>query len=348
VVLSHRNLIANVHQIDAVLSRGPIASLLACLPIFHSFGSTVTVWWPILGGPTAITYVSPTETAKLAELVEKYGIDLLLTTPTFLRNFLRKAAPTQLRSLKIVVTGAEKLPLDLRADFEAKFQVPVCEGFGMTEASPVVAVNLIEFDKLPGTPAYESPRRFGSVGRLVPGISFQVRHPETGQVLPFRETGMIWLRGANIFPGYLGDVTRTQEVLVDGWYATGDIGRLDEDGFLHVEGRLSRFSKIAGEMVPHGVVENKIMEIYRSQYGEAFVAVVVGVPDPTKGESLVALTSHLVVTSEARMKLAQTGLPNLWLPRDYLLVESIPMLPTGKLDIKACQKLAQQAPFKTA
>ena len=142
VVLTHRNILANTAQIGAVLGRIKLDSILGSLPIFHSFGFTVMFWWPMLGGPRVVTYPSPLETAKLIETIERHRLELLVTTPTFLRGFLRKAKPEQLRSLKMVVTGAEKLPPDLTRDFEARFGIQVSEGYGMTEASPVVAVNL--------------------------------------------------------------------------------------------------------------------------------------------------------------------------------------------------------------
>ena len=342
VVLTHRNILGNTAQTDVMLSGIPIKSMLACLPIFHSFGCTVTFWWPILGGPSAVTYVSPMETAKLIELVEKHQVGLLLNTATFLRNFLRKAEPQQLRSLKLIVAGAEKLPRDLADDLEQKFNVAVCEGFGMTEATPVVSCNLVDFRRATHEPAYEAPRRKGSVGRLVPGLSVRIRHPETGALQSLNQTGMIWLKGINIFPGYLGDANRTAQVLKDGWYQTGDLGRLDDDGFLFIEGRLTRFSKLAGEMVPHGTVEEAVVAAF-PELGEEFQPVVVGVDDAGKGEALILLSSAPLDLQQLRVRLAERGLPNLWIPRQIRVVPEIPRLATGKVDLGACRKLAEGA-----
>jgi acyl-[acyl-carrier-protein]-phospholipid O-acyltransferase/long-chain-fatty-acid--[acyl-carrier-protein] ligase len=245
----------------------------------------------------------------------------------------------------MVVTGAEKLPPDLMRDFHAKFGVLVSEGYGMTEASPVVAVNLPDEPPSRMNPEGVLGRREGSVGRMVPGITARIRDPETNADLSLFETGMLWLRGANVFAGYLQDPHRTAEVLHDGWYRTGDLGRLDEDGFLFIEGRISRFSKIAGEMIPHLTIEQKIAEAYPDAGGDGPAVVVMGVPDAKKGEALVALTTLDLQADDLRRRLMAAGLPNLWVPRVVRRVDSLPHLASGKLDLRACQKLAQEQPL---
>jgi len=289
-----------------------------------------------------VTYPNPLDAPKLIETIERHKLQLLITTPTFLRAFLRKGKPEQLRSLKMVVTGAEKLPLDLMREFESKFGIQVSEGYGMTEASPVVAVNL--FDEPPSrmNPDGVLGRRIGSVGRMVPGMSASIRDPETGAELGLFESGLLWLRGANVFEGYFKETDQTTAVLKDGWYKTGDLGRLDEDGFLFIEGRMSRFSKIAGEMVPHLTVEQKIVEALdlHPAHGEGPAVAVVGLPDEKRGESLVALVTVPVVQAELRKRLVALGLPNLWIPKVVKQIAAIPILATGKLDLRACQRLA--------
>jgi acyl-[acyl-carrier-protein]-phospholipid O-acyltransferase/long-chain-fatty-acid--[acyl-carrier-protein] ligase len=345
VVLTHRNILANTAQIGAILGRIHIQSILGSLPVFHSFGFTVTFWWPLLGGPRVVTYPNPLDSQKVIETIERHKLQLLITTPTFLRAILRKAKPEQLCTLKMVVTGAEKLPLDLLREFEAKFGIQVSEGYGMTEASPVVAVNL--FDEPPSlmSPDGVLGRRIGSVGRMMPGMSARIRDPETDEDLELFKSGMVWLRGANIFEGYFKETDQTTAVLKDGWYKTGDVGRLDQDGFLFIEGRMSRFSKIAGEMVPHMQVEQKIVEALglHPGHGEGPAVAVLGLPDAKRGENLVALTTSPVVQAELRRRLSALGLPNLWIPKVVKQVASIPILATGKLDVRACQLLAEQA-----
>jgi acyl-[acyl-carrier-protein]-phospholipid O-acyltransferase/long-chain-fatty-acid--[acyl-carrier-protein] ligase len=345
VVLTHRNIIANTAQIGAVLGRIHLESILGSLPVFHSFGFTVTFWWPLLGGPRVVTYPNPLDAQKLVETIDRYKLQLLITTPTFLRAFLRKARPEQLRSLKMVVTGAEKLPLDLMHEFEAKFGIQVSEGYGMTEASPVVAVNLFDEPASPMNPDGVLGRRIGSVGRMVPGMAARIRDPETGEDLDIFQSGMLWLRGANVFEGYFKETDQTTAVLQNGWYKTGDVGRLDDDGFLFIEGRMSRFSKIAGEMVPHLTVEQKIVEALdlHPAHGEGPAVAVMGLPDDKRGESLVALVTVPVVQAELRKRLTAMGLPNLWIPKVVRQVASIPILATGKLDLRACQRLAAEA-----
>ncbi|MCE0484129.1 MAG: MFS transporter [Methylacidiphilales bacterium] len=345
VVLSHRNILANTAQFGAVLGSINLESILGCLPVFHSFGFTVTFWWPLLGGPRVVTYPSPLDAQKLIEVIEKHKLQLLITTPTFLRAFLRKARPEQLQSLKMVVTGAEKLPVDLIREFEAKFGIQASEGYGMTEASPGVATNLPDEPPSAMNPDGVLGRRIGSVGRMLPGLTARIRDPETGEDLPLFHTGMLWLKGANVFEGYLKDTDRTREVLQDGWYKTGDMGRLDEDGFLYIEGRVSRFSKIAGEMVPHLTIEQRMVEALgpgATTGHEGPLVVVTGVPDEKKGESLVALTVVPIDQAELRRKLVAMGLPNLWIPRVIKQVPAIPLLATGKLDLRACHQLAAE------
>jgi acyl-[acyl-carrier-protein]-phospholipid O-acyltransferase / long-chain-fatty-acid--[acyl-carrier-protein] ligase len=184
--------------------------------------------------------------------------------------------------------------------------------------------------------------RLGSVGKMAPGIAAEIREPETDRKLSLHETGMLWLRGPNIFEGYLHDPERTADVLRDSWFKTGDIGRFDEDGFLYIEGRLSRFSKIGGEMVPHEVIEHKIIELLDLSGKEDRGIAIMGVQDETKGEALLLLSAVDVDLAQLRDKLREAGVPNLWIPRKVQRVESIPVLASGKLDLKKCNELADK------
>jgi acyl-[acyl-carrier-protein]-phospholipid O-acyltransferase / long-chain-fatty-acid--[acyl-carrier-protein] ligase len=334
VVISHRNVVGNVSQFRQLLDATKDDAILASLPFFHTFGSTVTLWYPLIEGVRIVTYPNPLEAAKNAALIERYKLTLMLGTPTFLRVYLRKAEPHQLRTLRLTIAGAEKLPLDLARHFEERFGKKVFEGYGLTETAPVVSVNLPE-----PAPGVEPSSRVGSVGKMAPGIAAEIREPEKNRKLSLHETGMLWLRGINIFEGYLNDPKQTSEVLRDGWLKTGDIGRFDEDGFLYIEGRLSRFSKIGGEMVPHETIEAKIIDLLGLSGRDERPVAIMGTEDEAKGEALVLLSAVDIELAELRNKLRDAGAPNLWIPKQVQRVETIPVLASGKLDLKRCKEL---------
>jgi acyl-[acyl-carrier-protein]-phospholipid O-acyltransferase/long-chain-fatty-acid--[acyl-carrier-protein] ligase len=232
----------------------------------------------------------------------------------------------------MVVTGAEKLPESLREEFEKKIGVKVFEGYGMTEGSPVISVNR------PGA------EKAGTVGRPVEGLEIRTVDAETGKVLPQGEAGILEFRGPNIFPGYLGRPDLTEKVLREGWYHSADFGRVDEEGFLRIEGRRARFSKIGGEMVPHGLVEEHLLGWLRGKgvlHEGLQELMVTAVEDEKKGESLVVLHSCEMEATEAERALRQMGVPNLWIPKKFIRIQAVPILASGKLDLAAGRKLAQ-------
>lgn len=340
VVLSHRNILANCAQVSSLSILPDSATILGCLPIFHSFGFTVTLWYPILRGCRVVTVPSPLETRKMVEAIRDEEVTVLVGAPTFVRPILKKAEPGELRSLQLVVTGAEKLPEDLYRSFLESFHIEILQGYGLTETTPVCNVNQPHPPVVVSTNQPQIGKRTGSVGRMMPGMTARIVDPDTGAELPFTSQGVVLFRGANVFGGYLEDPEKTRVAFRDGWFVSGDLGRFDDDGFLFIEGRLSRFSKIGGEMVPHGTVEQKIVEAFGWDQLEAPVIFVCGVPDKTKGESLVVLSTNEVTADVLRAKLTENGLPNLWIPRVVKRVEKIPMLGTGKTDLKRCRELA--------
>jgi acyl-[acyl-carrier-protein]-phospholipid O-acyltransferase/long-chain-fatty-acid--[acyl-carrier-protein] ligase len=348
VVLTHRNVVANVAQFGSRLDLQKQDTVLGCLPLFHSFGCTVTLWYPIIQGIQLVTYPSPLETKRLAELIDKHRVTLLIATPTFLRGYLRGVHREQLGSLKLVVTGAEKLPPSVAAAFEDKFGKTVLEGYGLTETSPVTNVNLPAPapSALPGAHCLPTHRP-GSVGQLMPGLAIRITDPETNAPRALDEQGMIWFKGPNIFPGYLNDAARTASVLTeDAWFRTGDIGRVDADGFLYIEGRLSRFSKIAGEMIPHETVEEMLIKALGLESEDCRRIAIVGIPDADRGEALILLStlaggSEQQELIDLRYRLLEQGVPALWIPKVLKRVPEIPVLASGKLDVQGCVKLAQ-------
>ncbi|MCC7009416.1 MAG: AMP-binding protein [Acidobacteria bacterium] len=335
VMLSHANVLANVDSLSTIFPMTTRDVFVGILPLFHSFGFTGTFWFPLLQGAGVVYHPNPVDAKTIGELAETYKATMLISTPTFCGTYLRRCTPEQFATLRHAIVGAEKLREPLATEFREKFGIGLLEGYGMTEMSPVVAVNLPDED----TPAGRRVRtRPGSVGRPIPGVDAKVVDRETGEDLPVGREGLLLVRGASLMMGYLGEPDRTAEVLRDGWYATGDIGRLDEDGFLFITDRVSRFSKIGGEMVPHVSVEDAINRIL----GDAS-AVVTAVPDATRGERLVAFYAKPDVPPDVLWhRLAETDLPKLWVPKRENLVpiDAIPTLGTGKADLRRIKQLA--------
>ena len=340
VVLTHRNILANCAQISSLSILPRDCSLMGCLPLFHSMGFTVTLWYPMLRGCQVVTVPSPLETRKIVDAIRDENVTVLLGAPTFIRPILKKAQPAELRSLDLVVTGAEKLPDDLFRTFLETFHIEILQGYGLTETTPATNINQPNPPMTTSAADQQTGKRPGSTGRLLPGMSARIVDPDTGRELAVTETGVVLFRGANVFSGYLNDEDKTREAFRDGWFVTGDLGRFDEDGFLFIEGRLSRFSKIGGEMVPHLSVEQRLVEAFGWDQTEKPTLAITSIPDAARGEALVLLTTENVTVDEVRTRLVDTGMPNLWQPRIVRRVENIPMLGSGKLDLKACRELA--------
>ncbi len=337
VMLSHYNVAANIEQLEQVFGLGKSDCVLGVLPFFHSFGFTGTLFLPAVVGVGAVYHPNPLDTKTIGPLVHEYAATFLLATPTFLQLYLRGCAPEDFGSLRVVMTGAEKLPERLAAAFEEHFGIRPLEGYGCTECAPAVAVNTHDF-RSAGFRQVGAKR--GKIGHPLAGVSVRIVDPDTRAPQPMGQPGLMLVRGPNVMQGYLGKPEKTAEVLHDGWYTTGDIAAIDEDGFLQITDRLSRFSKIGGEMVPHIKVEERLHELAGATE-QTFV--VAGVPDEKKGERLVVL--HKLPDArlpEVLEKLSQTDLPNLWKPRadQFFRVESFPMLGTGKLDLRKVKEIA--------
>ncbi len=329
VVLTHRNILGNCAQIKATGLFTEKERVLANLPIFHSFGFTVTLWYPVISGGEVVTLPSPLEVKKVAEAIKAESATVLVGTPTFLRPYLKRVAADDLKSLRFVVAGAEKTPKGFADEWESKFGSMYLEGYGLTETSPVVSVNQID------------KSRRGSVGCILSGIAARILVPDTLEALPIDSTGILALKGVNVFDGYLNEPEHTSEVMQDKWFMTGDLARIDGDGFLYIEGRLSRFSKIGGEMISHGAVEHALNEAFDLLDAEVPMLAISGRPDPAKGEALVILSAIDLQLNEVRDRLVAAGFTNLWVPREILRIEAIPTLATGKLDLRAIKRIAE-------
>jgi acyl-[acyl-carrier-protein]-phospholipid O-acyltransferase / long-chain-fatty-acid--[acyl-carrier-protein] ligase len=331
VMLTHRNVLANIGAAAELFKLTPDDVVLGVLPFFHSFGFTVTLWLPLVIGFGAAYHPNPTDAKTIGELAARYKATLLVSTPTFCASYVRKCLPEQFAHLRLAIVGAERLREPIAAAFKEKFGVDLLEGYGCTEMSPVVAVNV------PDDRDAAAPR--GSVGRPMPGITAMIVDPETGEGPLIGKAGLLLVNGPNRMVGYLGEPDLTRQAFRDGWYVTGDIATIDDAGFIRITDRLSRFSKIAGEMVPHMKVEEQLQSLLRDPH----VCVVTAVPDPVKGERLVALhTDPDLPAQDVWERLSRSDLPKLWVPKreDLRFVESIPTLGTGKVDLRAVRQLA--------
>jgi acyl-[acyl-carrier-protein]-phospholipid O-acyltransferase/long-chain-fatty-acid--[acyl-carrier-protein] ligase len=330
VMLTHRNILANIDAVRQVFHLKNDDVMVGVLPFFHSFGFTVTLWLPMVSGFGAVFHPNPMDGKAIGELAEKYHGSILVSTPTFYAGYVRKCRREQFARVRYALVGAEKLRDAIAEAFKEKFGITLLEGYGCTEMAPVVAVN---------APGGARGARRGTVGQPLPGVSAKVVDPETGEGPLIGREGLLLVNGPSRMQGYLGEAERTREVVRDGWYATGDIACIDEAGFIRITDRLSRFSKIAGEMVPHMKIEEHIQGLLDPQHTCAVTAV----PDESRGERLVVFyTDPDVAAADLWERLCRSELPRLWLPKreDIRLVESIPSLGTGKVDLRAVRLLA--------
>ena len=340
VMLTYANVASNVEAIDQVISLDPKDVIVGILPFFHSMGFTVTLWCVMTLDIKGVYHPNPLESRQVGKLSHKHGGTILVSTPTFLRSYLRRVPEEQFAKLDTVVAGAEKLPAELCDAFEEKFGVRPVEGYGTTELSPLVSVNIP-----PSRDSDDHQKTLceGSVGRCIPGVSAKITHVDTNEELGVDEEGILWIKGPNVMKGYLNNPEKTAEVLVDGWYNTGDMAKLDKDGFIHITGRISRFSKIGGEMVPHIRIEDVLQKFVGMDEEIGQSVAVTAVPDSKKGERLIVL--HLPLEkkpSELIDHLRAEGFPNLFIPSEdsFAEIDAMPVLGTGKINLKGLKQMA--------
>ncbi|MBO0697275.1 MAG: AMP-binding protein [Zavarzinella sp.] len=338
VPLTFRNLSSNTAASSVHLGLLKSDRLLAILPFFHSFGYTLLLWLPVQVGGSAVFYPDPRQAKEVGELAKAHRCTGMLGTATFLRFYLRRSEPDSFRSLRLLVCGAERLPPALAKEFEEKFGVLPMEGYGCTELSPVVAANVPDVN-VRGIKQIRN--KIGTVGQPLPGVACRIVDPDTDRPVPPTSEGMLQVKGPNLMPGYLNRPDLTAKVVKDGWYTTGDMAKIDEDGFVIITGRLSRFAKIAGEMVPLEKVEEDMHAVLGTNDR---VLAVTALPDEKRGERLVVLylPAFTMPPREMAQKLGERGIPNLWVPgdRDYFAVKELPVLGTGKLDLRRVKDLA--------
>jgi acyl-[acyl-carrier-protein]-phospholipid O-acyltransferase/long-chain-fatty-acid--[acyl-carrier-protein] ligase len=334
-MLSHHNIISNVEGISQVIQFTPKDRIMGVLPLFHSFGFTGTLWLPLLAGFGAVYHPNPTDAKTIGETIQKYQATLFISTSTFYAAYLRRCTKEEFASLRYVIAGAEKLRDQVAKGYQEKFGLTILEGYGCTELAPVVAVNTP--DVVDGKEK-QIGHKPGTVGHPIPGVAVKVIDPDTEQRLGPGQEGLLLVKGPNVMLGYLNQPVLTEQALRRGWYVTGDIAAVDEDGFIRITDRLSRFSKIGGEMVPHMKIEDVINEVLGSAG-----AVVTAIPDEQRGEKLIAFyTQNGISRDELWIRLNRTELPKLWIPKRENLhqIESIPILGSGKADLKKVKTIA--------
>ncbi len=345
VLLTHRNVLSNVMQVDQQVRLAPDEVLLGILPFFHSFGFTVTIWIALCLGKKVVYHSNPLDAKTIGSLCEQHKVTLLAGTPSFTRLFQKSCRAEQFRTLTHLILGAEKLKPELYRDLSGWLDIEPMEGYGTTELSPVVAVNVPDEVVLADGRKVHGNRP-GTVGLPVPGTQIKTIDPDSGEDLPAGAEGVIAVKGPQVMAGYLGRPDETARVIKDGWYVTGDIGFLDPDGFLRITDRLSRFAKIAGEMVPHLLVEGAILDV--AGVDESHVAVT-SVPDPKHGERLCVIHTPLEKTpDEIHKALTASHMPRLWIPsvRDFIQVSELPITGTGKVDLRRLKELAMESCYQ--
>ena len=343
IELSHKNLLTNIKQVSELLNFRRDDVILNSLPIFHSFGLTVTTLLPLCEGVKMVSVADPTDGATIGKMSAKHGVSILFGTSTFFRLYTRnkKLHPLMFQNVRIVIAGAEKLKPDVKDAFRLKFGLEIHEGYGTTETAPVAAVNvpnILEKDSLKELTFTKE----GTVGLPLPGTIIKIVDPDTLNELKTGEDGLILIGGGQVMKGYLDDPEKTAEVIaeLDGvrYYKTGDKGHIDEHGFVTIVDRYSRFAKIGGEMISLGAVEANLSQAI----GEDAVFVATAVNDDKKGESVVLLVKSELTISEIQQRIKALNIPPIMLPSEIFLVDEIPLLGSGKIDFKRAKLLATE------
>ncbi|MBM3982234.1 MAG: AMP-binding protein [Planctomycetes bacterium] len=345
VILTHRNIAANTDASIRTLEIVPGDSLFGILPFFHSFGYTVCLWAPLNAPCTAVYFPDPRQAKEVGDIARTHRATIMAATATFLRFYLRRCGADDFRTLRLIVCGAEKLPVKLQDEFRDKFGVLPLEGYGCTELSPVVSCSMPDVS---GSGYAQQRNRRGCIGQPIFGVAVRAFDPNTLEPLPPGAEGVLCAKGPNVMAGYLHQPEKTAAAIRDGWYNTGDAGLIEEDGFIRITGRLSRFAKIAGEMVPLEKLDDEMHEVLST--GGDRVLAVTAVPDEKRGERIVVLYLRDIAArlSDLFAALPKRGIPNLWVPdrRDCYPVDAMPVLGTGKLDLKKLSDLAKELAAK--
>ena len=325
VQLTQHNILSNIDSFSQMMDIYEMDNLLAVLPYFHVFGLTINLWTPLCLGMTSITYANPLEFKTIAKIILEDKPELLVGTPLFLEGYIKQSNPGDFASIKLTVSGADRCPEHLRALYKEKHDIEIIEGYGTTETSPVISVNP------------RGANKPGSIGKPIPGARIRIQNLDTGTDSPIGETGKILVKGDGVMQGYLNNMEESSLRLKSGWYDTGDLGYLDEDGYLWHKGRLKRFVKIGGEMVSLVMVEETMDDLTPIEVE----CCAVELPDAKRGSKIVGVTSSKIDKQDLNKRLAKT-LPNLALPKKYVHVPEFPRMGSGKTDFRTLTEIVRQ------
>lgn len=341
IELSHQNIVGNIKQFINVINPNEKDVMLGILPIFHSFGITVTTFAPLLEGIPVVCHPDPTDGLGIAKMSHKYKVTLLFATATFYRLYARnkKIHPKMFENLRMAIAGAEKLPKEVTKMFKERFGKEIWEGYGATETAPAASCNVHDAI-VPKSYKVQVGVKEGTIGLPLPGTAMMIVDPETHEPLSRGEQGMILIGGVQVMKGYLKAKEKTNDVIkeIEGirWYVSGDKGHIDEDGFVTIVDRYSRFAKIGGEMVSLGLVEGEIAQLMGEEDNFAITAI----PDEKKGEKIVLLLEGEKAIDTLKEEIKALGLNPLFVPTNYFKVDEVPKLGTGKADFKGAKSLA--------
>jgi len=325
VQLSHKNLISDIVNFSDHVGLYESDILLANLVFFHVFGLTVNLWVAMYKGMTMITYANPLDFKTISNIAREEKPTIMVGTPSFFWGYLDKSEPGDFESLRIMVAGADKSPDSLREGWLKKHGVTLLEGYGATETSPVVSTNTHEFN-MPG-----------SIGKIIPNVEVRIENFETGEECKPGEVGKLLVKGDIVMKGYYDDPELTEAAFINGWYNTGDMGMIDEEGYLWHKGRFKRFVKIGGEMVSLVKVEGVLEKLLP----EGVMCCVVDVADDKRGSSIIAAVTREIDKKKILKELAKE-LSNIELPNEFVIIEELPMMGTGKIDFRTVTSLVRE------
>ncbi|RPH89272.1 MAG: bifunctional acyl-ACP--phospholipid O-acyltransferase/long-chain-fatty-acid--ACP ligase [Calditrichaeota bacterium] len=324
VQLSHKNLASNIRDLTQVFHLTSDDVMMSILPLFHVFGHNANFWLPLLAGMTIVSYANPLDYKKIPSIIREEKPTLMAATPIFFAGYLRESKPGDLASIRMAMPGADKTPEWLREGYREKHGIELLEAYGATETSPGVSVNTHEAN------------RPGSIGRPLPSVQVRIEDITTGHALPVGQEGKIMVKGDLVMKGYFDDLEETSLRIRNGWYDTGDMGMMDEDGFLWHRGRLKRFVKIGGEMVSLVRTEMVLEELLPS----GVACCVVEVPDSIKGARIVAVVTDKVADKELMRKMSHK-LPAIAIPKIFMVLPELPKMGSGKIDFRSVAQMVK-------